>query len=406
MDIIQNQFEHLIQKFSVLVRDYKIPSSHTDAFKKFRLSYQNYEEFFAGIDNIECEVLPIFAENVTKNQECSTGITSNEIDDFLSGKIVVKTLCTKYVIEELRNNINDALLKNSSSRLAPKLLHLLSPTIVQLICDQRHLIVDTVGKLIGKSEEVSFEIGFFSIQHGMHSVHWHDDYTLFCNTIAGLSLDKRLLLNFHIALTDVFKASSPVCFLRGTENIVYARSAVKYFKDNNIRFDEELLLKATFLTENLYRPGEEIKANFIGLVPSMSYRMHRSKYFNHKLSIFYNELKAGQVQIFSPHLCHTSPFINSTNHPRESLVLRFFAGSEYNHRNIITIKDFIDSLSFATAKTLTKDDIQDHFFQGVTKLDYNSKLCFNLYLNKSSTHQESQYPKIYLEDLHSFFCHC
>jgi len=403
MDIVQNQFEHLIQKFSVLVRDYKIPSSHIDAFDKFRLSYQNYQEFFVGINNIECEVLPFFAKNVSKNQGSSTGITSNEIDDFLSGDIIVKTLCTKYIIEGLRNNIHDALLRNKANRLAPKLLHLLCPSIIKLIHDQRHLIVDTVGRLLGKSEEVSFEIGFFSIQHGMHSVHWHDDYTLFCNTIAGSNLDKRLLLNFHIALTDVFKVSSPVCFLRGTENIVYARSAVKYFKDNNIKFDEELLLKATFLTESLYRPGEEVKANFIGLVPSMTYRMHRSKYFNHKLSIFFNELKAGQVQIFSPHLCHTSPFINSTDCPRESLVLRFFAGSEYNHRNIITIRDFIDSLGFATAKILTKDDIQDHFFQGVTNLDYDSKLCFNVYLNKSSDHQESQNPKIYLEDLHSFF---
>ena len=407
MDIAQNQFEYLIQKFSALARNYEIPSSHTDIFKQFCLSYQNYEEFFIGIDNIESEILPIFAENVSRNRECRASITSDEINNFLSGDIVVKTLCTKDVAQKLRHNIHNALLWNStytgSSRLAPKLLHLLSPSIVQLIHDQHKLIVDTVGKLFGKSEDISFEPGYFNIQPGMHSMHWHDDYTLFCNTITGSSLDKRLLLNFHIALTDVFKASSPVCFLRGAENIVYARSAIKYFKDNNITFDEELLLKATFLTENLYRPGEEVKANFIGLIPSMSYRMYRSKYFNHKLSIFYNELKAGQVQIFSPHLCHTSPFINSTNQSRESLVLRFFASSEYNHRNIITIQDFVDALSFATNRTLTKDDIQSHFFHEAKNLDYDSKLCFNVYLNKSSSCKELEYPRIYLEDLHSFF---
>lgn len=400
MQTIYQQLENLSIRFGSLVKAYKVPDSHTGLFQEFMFNYKNYNNFYNHIAQIETEILPIFANNLFQNANYNTALTKEDIAKFLSGDIVIKTICDEQKAERLRQEIQTALESANESVMA-KLLHLCVPTIIGLIYSQYDLVVDTVSKCFGKSEDISFEVGFFNISPGLNSVHWHDDYTLFCNKISGPNIDKRLLLNFHIALTDVTGNSSPVSFIRGAENIVYARSAIKYFTDNNVSFDKDLFLKATFLTENLYKPGEEVKANFIGLLPAIAYRMHQSKCCGRTFEIFYNELKAGQVQIFSPHLTHTSPFINKDNFARQSLVLRFFAGSDYNYRNVITVRQFINSLRFATAKQLSIEDVQKYFLKGITNISYDTKICFNIYINKGVSTIE--HPKIYLEDLHNFF---
>ena len=399
METIYQQLENLATRFGSLVKDYKIPDSHTELFQDFMHDYKNYDSFFNNIGQVETEILPIFANNIAQNASHNSALTKEDIAKFLSGDIIIKTICDKQKAKRLRKEIQTAL-ESDNENVMTKLLHLCVPSIIGLIYSQYDLVVETVSKCFGKSEDISFEVGFFNISPGLNSVHWHDDYTLFCNKISGPNIDKRLLLNFHIALTDVTGNSSPVSFIKGAENIIYARSAIKYFTDNNVSFDKDLFLKATFLTENLYKPGEEVKANFIGLLPAIAYRMDQSKCCGKTLEIFCNELKAGQVQIFSPHLTHTAPFINKDNFARQSLVLRFFAGSDYNYRNVITVRQFMNSLSFAAARKLSIEDVQKYFFKGITNISYDAKICFNIYINKGIPLNQ---PMIYLEDLHNFF---
>jgi hypothetical protein len=60
-------------------------------------------------------------------------------------------------------------------------------------------------------------------------------------------------------------------------------------------------------------------------------------------------------------------------------------------------------LSVVKARQLSIQDIQNHFFKGIDNLNYDSKMSFNVYINKGNSSNKSQYPRIYLEDLYNFF---
>jgi hypothetical protein len=406
-ELLLQQLEELVEKFLPLIKNFEIPESHLETFKKFKQDYHDdYEGFFNKIDKLEVEIFPAFSKIIktNTNKEDLQFIDSSDIDNFLSGDIIVKTLFNKTEIASLRNSIS-RLLNSSYEANHRKLLHLLIPDIIKTLFASDSILKTAINFLDYDGADIAFELAFFSIKPGQINIHWHDDYSLFSNKVPDISnnINNRLLLNFHIALTEVTNQSSPLSFIKGTESIIYARPAIKYFKDNGIKFDENLFLKATFLTEYLYKPGQEVKPNFLGLLPSISYRLHQIKNLNQDLTIFFKELDAGMVQIFSPHLWHTSPFLNRNDIARESLVLRFFTSSDYHSTNLITIRELINHLSFAKERDVSLDEIKIFLFKQNSTLSLDSKLYTNIYINKNYKSAESKYLKIYIQDLYNFF---
>lgn len=402
-ELLQNQLEELLERFSPLIENFEIPEYALERYKKFKSDYyDNPNIFFDKVKKPEIEVLPSFSKIIKNNNDIKglQFINSVDIDNFLSGNIILKTLLNKTETNILRQAIA-SVLNSSYEAKHPKLLYLLIPDIVKTLFTS-NIITETAMKFLSyPGSDISFELGFFSIKPGQNSINWHDDYSLFFNKTPKIeNINKRLILNFHIALTDVKSNSSPVSFIKGTESLVYARSATKYFKDNKIKFDENIFLKAIFLTENLYKPGQEIKPNFLGLLPALSYRLHQIKNLNQDLKIFFKELNAGMVQIFSPHIWHTSPFINETNIARESLVLRFFSGSDYHNTNLITIRDLIKHLSFAKSRDVELEEINTALFKQAN-LSLDSQIYTNLYIGNKD--KKSKYLKIYIKDLYKFF---
>jgi ectoine hydroxylase-related dioxygenase (phytanoyl-CoA dioxygenase family) len=404
-DLLRNQLEELLERFSPLIENFEIPEYALQRFKKFKSDYyDNPNIFFDKVKKLEIEVFPAFSKIIKNNNDVKDlqFINSVDIDNFLSGNIILKTLLNKKETNILKEAIT-SVLNSSYEAKHPKLLHLLIPDIVKTLFAS-NIITETAIKFLSyPGSDISFELGFFSIKPGHNSVNWHDDYSLFCNKTPKIEdINKRLILNFHIALTDVKSNSSPISFIKGTESLVYARSATKYFKDNGIKFDKNIFLKAIFLTENLYKPRQEIKPNFLGLLPALSYRLHQIKNLNQELEIFFKELNAGMVQIFSPHIWHTSPFINESNIARESLVLRFFVSSDYHNTNLITIQDLITHLSFAKSREVGLEEINAALFKQ-ENLSLGSQVYTNIYMGNKDKDKKSKYFKIYVNDLYNFF---
>lgn len=402
---LKTDFKRLITELSKQIDLYKIPKSNEADFENFKNEYANHEVFFRNIDDIEFDVSKYFHENFSLFDISQKHYSNKDISNIGNGNILIKQVCDAYEANLLKTNIQDITF-NISDKIDNKLLHFSIPKIIQLICDSKNEILSLSKKLLRDTKDLSFEVGYFKIDCGKSTGFWHDDYTLFSNKILNNNFWKKLLLNFHIALSDIKdEISSPVSFIRGTEKIVYARAAIKFFIENNIKFDEEKFLKAVYLTENLYRPGEEIKANFIGMIPSLSYRYYKFEENPENYSVFFNKMKQGYAQIFSPHLMHTAPFENTQNIPRESLVLRFLAGGEYNFRNIVSLKDIIRNLSLAINRELKLSEFANHFFNNIENVSLNSKVYMNLFINKSEEYNTntSDILRIYYDDLYKFF---
>jgi ectoine hydroxylase-related dioxygenase (phytanoyl-CoA dioxygenase family) len=404
--LIDKQFQTLIDEFTPLIHKYKIPKTHAANFENFNKEYKfNKSKFFRDIDNIETSILDIYKSrfNNIKHEQKNSYLSDTEISDFLEGKILKKTILSTEDLDKLKTEIHN-LLNLDNPLISRKFLHLLSPEIINFIFKHKSTLFGSIEALLGNKENISFELGYFRTPPGMSNHYWHDDYTLFRNKVLKSDQHKGLILNLHLALSNVRKDSSPVCFLRGTENLVYARAALKYFYSNNIKIDEELLLKATFLTEELYSPGKKVKTNFIGLLPCYKYRLFQLQKLQKKFEIFFHEVNYGDFLIFSPHYMHTSPFINQDKVARESIVFRFLSDDYYNLRNVVTCKTLIKYLSFAKGRKIKFQEIKSALFYNYPDIHLNSKIYFNIYLNKKvGKVNNSSYPRIYFEDIHQFF---
>lgn len=399
---VQQDLERLITILFQQLHRYEIPASHQANFEKFLKEYGQYEKFFKDITETELDILKYFKENSLSNREEPQNFSKLDVIKFLNGGIVIKEFTERTKALKMGENINNVVSK-FTEKIDNKMLHFSVPLISQLVNEQSDLILGLAKKFLNFSNELSFEVGYFKISPGISTGYWHDDYSLFCNKFSKEGFQERLLLNFHIALSDVYETSSPVSFIKGSEKIVYARPAIKFFKDRKIEFEVDSFLKATYLTENLYVPGEEIKANFIGMIPSLYYRLYQCRNSHQKYDIFYNILKAGEMQIFSPHLLHTAPFKNIDNKPRESLVLRFFAGSSYNYRNTITVRDLIRNLSVSKSRDVGLDEVKSFFFKDYKKVEYDSYLYFNVFIKKEQRNKDSNILRVYLDNLVNFF---
>ena len=408
MNNLVTQFENLITKSTPLINDYIIPKDKAELFCAYKESYKSNKEFyFKDIEYIETPVLNSYKFLIEKNNvttENENYLSKSEIKKFLSGNILKKSINDVNSLNILKDEIHNLMEQQNNSLISHKFLYFFTPAVINFISKNKHSILGTIDSLLGKSEDISFELGYFKTMPGYCNQNWHDDYTLFKNKVLKQEQAKSLILNIHLALSDVKKESSPLTFIEGTNNLVYARSALKYFYQNHIKFDEELFLKATFLTEELYTPGKKVKLNFLGLLPCYAYRLFQLNVLKKSFDTFYHEANYGDFLIFSPHYMHSSPSVNTESSPRESLVFRFLSDDYFSFRNISTVKELIKYLSFAKKSNLSFEYIRNKLFYDYPNITPNSQIYLSIYLNKKlCNNKHNSYPKIYLEDLFKFF---
>lgn len=406
MNDLANQFENLIIKSTPLINNYIIPKNKTKLFSDFKESYKYDKKwFFKHIKNIEIPVLNSYKSLVQKNNfaiKNKNYLSNSEIEKFLSGGILKKTVNDIDSLNILKGELHNLIEQKNAPFISNKLLYFFTPSVINFIIKNKHSILGAVNSLLGQSEDISFELGYFKTIPGYCNQNWHDDYTLFRNKVPEQEQMQSLILNIHLALSDVKKESSPLTFLLGTDKLVYARAAIKYFHQNHIKFDEELFLKATYLTEELYIPGKKIKPNFLG--PCYSYRLFQLNVLKKVFNTLYHEVKYGDFLIFSPHYMHSSPSINTESSPRESLVFRFLSDNYFNFRNISTVKELGKYLSFAQKNKLSFEYIRNKLFYNYPNVTPDSQIYLSIYLNKKSCdYKYDSYLKIYLEDLFIFF---
>ena len=126
-NLLQQQLEELLEKYYLLIKNFKIPEYELKTFQMFKSDYYNNSNiFFEKVKKPETEVFPAFA-NIIKNNTVKDlqFINSVDIDNFLSGDIIVKTLLNKTETNILREAI-DSVLNSSYESKHPKLLHLLN----------------------------------------------------------------------------------------------------------------------------------------------------------------------------------------------------------------------------------------------------------------------------------------
>jgi len=405
--MLQDDFDKLVKESAQYVQDYKIPEDHVDLFNTFKGQYETVPDlFFQNINQTETNILSQFSKkeyHFIDNKLGENYLSDQEIKKFTQGDILQKSVKDIDNINKIKIEIKSLLARNNPL-ISAKYLHFLSPKLIEFIYKNRKNFFQPIISLFNSDQDVSFEFGYFNVPQKSFNPYWHDDYTIFKNEIRNPKEGKSLILNCHIALSDVTEKSSPLCFIKGTENIVYARSALKFFTDQNIKFDKNLFLKSTYLAEKLYVPGQKIKANFIGLIPNYSYRLHQLKNSIHKMEIFFKESKQGDFLIFSPNYMHTSPYVNTQKVPRESMVLRCLEDDYYNYRNIITCGTVIQFISFALGKRIYLDQIKNILFKGYENINLDTKIYSNLYIRKPNN-QEIKYnhPRLYLDDFYDLY---
>ena len=406
--MIQEQLEFLLNLYSDRTRNYKIPNSHINTFNDFKKKYkEDKTNFYSDVTLIEKPIMNDYKKAVQKydllSSSNNTYLSNEEITTFLSGDVLKKSLDNSEDIPLLKNEIA-RLFESDNPLVERRFMFLLSPLFINFSYKNKKHIIGTVNSLLGKHDDISFEFAYFKTPPNQHSPYWHDDYTVLRNKIIPNNKEQTLLLNCLITLTNVTKNSSPLCFLRGTEELVFARAALKYFDENNIEFDEELFLKAIYLTENFYTPGKEIKANLLGLIPGFSYRLFQLKTLKKPFSMFFKELSCGDFLVFSPHYLHTSAYINQDKIAKESIVYRFMSNGHYNFRNKSTCKTLLEYLSFAKGREIDLKEIKRTIFKNFPNLKLDSEILLNIYINKDlSTVNKPSIPRIYLEDLWQFF---
>ena len=403
-DMIQEQLEYILNLYLDRTRDFKIPDSHINKFNKFKKEYkEDKSDFYKDVTSIETPIMNEYKKVAQKSSSADKYLSNEEIEAFISGDVLRKSLDNSEDIPILKNEIA-RLLESDNPIVERRFLFLLSPVFINFLYKNKKHIIGTVNGLLGKENDISFEFAYFMTLPNQHSPYWHDDYTVLRNKIIPDNKAQPLLLNCLVTLTNVTKNSSPLCFLRGTEKLVYARAALKYFDENNIEFDEELFLKAIYLTENFYTPGKEIKANLLGLIPGFSYRLFQLKTLKKPFSMFFKELSCGNFLVFSPHYLHTSAYINQDKIAKESIVFRFMSNDHYNFRNKSTCKKLLEYLSIAKGRKLDFEEIKNTIFKNFPNIKLDSEILLNIYINKNfSTVNNQSTPKIYLEDLWKFF---
>jgi ectoine hydroxylase-related dioxygenase (phytanoyl-CoA dioxygenase family) len=404
---LENNFTALINESTKHVQEYVISDDHAIPFKKFKKEYENNSDiFFQNIDKIETEILSVFckpphlfaSDNLGKNY-----LSIKEIKRFIQGEILQKSITNASEVSQIKSEIN-TILKNNNPVIDAKYLHFLSPKLLKFIYDHRKTFFQPVASLFNKDKGISFEFAYFRVAPGLCNPYWHDDYTIFKNEVINPATKKSLIVNCHLALSNVTSNSSPLCFLKGTEDIVYARSALKFFTYSDIKFNKDLFLKATYLAEKLYIPGRKVKTNFIGLIPNYSYRLHQLQNLTRQLEIFFQEVQMGDFLIFSPNYMHTAAYINTEQLPRESITLRCLEDDYYNYRNIITCEKLTQLLSFALKKIIAFDRLKNSLFKRYDNLNLHTQIYSNIYINKEAHNKMNyKYPRIYLEDLYNFY---
>lgn len=402
-ETLQASFSFIIQELSKQIRSYTIPESHLRLFEEYKREYnQNRDEFFHGINSIETDIFSIFRERCSQSNQAKTRndhLTSEETRQFLNGERLKRRAANHHEIHQLKDELGGVLSSNEPI-IRAKFLPFLSPKLFMFISERRNLFFRPVESLLGSLKDVSFDFGYFRVNPGSSNPYWHDDYTLFKNEILDPETPQPLIVNCHLAISPVTKESSPLCFLQGSEKIVFARAAQKYFFENNIPHENELFLKSMFLSEQFYTPGQKVKANFLGLFPNLNYRLEKIIQGENHFEITFDPVEEGEFLIFSPHYLHTSLYENREGHPRESAVLRCFQGDYYCSKNVVSLREFAEMLSFANARELSLKEIQNHFFP-LHKMDGETKLISNIYIQKPE--KPVAEPRIYLDDLNSFF---
>jgi ectoine hydroxylase-related dioxygenase (phytanoyl-CoA dioxygenase family) len=399
---LQEDFESLAQQSARIVEEFPIPHVHTERYRAFKNQYA-YEPdaFFEQVGSVETGVLERFCQGTPCFNYEKLGenyLSCEEIESFKSGHILKKRADNREAIQAVMQDIHRIL--NTQSPLARgKHLHFLSPQVLSFIYFHRKVFFQPLESLFNTNQGISFEFGYFRTPPGARNIHWHDDYTIFKND-SRLSSHGALILNCHIALSPVTSQSSPLCFMHGTPNIVYARSALKFFAGTPPFFDQELLLKATYLGEALYTPGEKIKTNFLGLLPNYVYRLDQVQKGNVKFSVFFETAQPGDFLIFSPNYMHASPYQNTESSPRESMVLRCFAEETYNYRNVMRMEDFREMVSFALGTEVSVGQIKHALWGDHPEVSSATYLNSSVYLHKNDGASSDSPPRIYLEDLY------
>lgn len=400
----KNDFESLIQQTALTIQNFCIPLKHIEKYKAFYSQYTNNPTaFFERVGSVETEVLKHFC----KDEPCfyheklgESYLSFEEIQALKKGSLLKKSILNKSSIQLIRIAINNTLNANLSIAQG-KYLHFLNSSILNFIYHNKQTFFQPVESLFNTNHNISFEFGYFRTSPGAHNPYWHDDYTIFKNDATLFQENQALILNCHIALSPVTAQSSPLCFMYGTQNIVYARSALKFFKENQLPFNEDLFLKAIYLGESLYKPGEKVKTNFLGLLPNYLYRLHQVQQDKVKFAVFFEKVQPGDFLIFSPNYMHTSPYKNTENTPRESIVLRCLADETYHYRNVISVENFREMVSFALGVEISINQLKKTLWKDhPCEISSSTSLHSNIYLHKDEIDHSHSFPRLYLEDLY------
>jgi len=148
-NLLQKQLEELLERYSLLIKNFKIPESVLETLEKFKTDYyDNTDIFFDKIEEPEIEIFPVFSKIIRNNTHTKDlkFINSFDIDNFLSGDIIVKTFFDKAEANILRTAIA-SVLNSSYKPKHPKLLHLLIPDIVKTLFAS-NIIVETAMKFL------------------------------------------------------------------------------------------------------------------------------------------------------------------------------------------------------------------------------------------------------------------